>query len=885
MYVRSPEPERAIAANDITARILLTALASDRERAGDGCRRGSKVMSDSYKRIERAEKALHKGKPDLALAEYLAILEEDPENEAIYHTAADLSVSMGRNAEAVRLLSELFERQCAQSDKPKASVTYKKLSRIARPTGQQSLTFANSLAKNSEEALKAYESALQVFSGRQRKREALIALNGIVALAPSVENFRKQGEVAADLELSSDAAAAYVAAGELEKDDDSRFLLFEHAYRLNPQEIQIGIAYAETLLSRGNPDRAAGVIEPFASTPDAQIEVRSLYGRALLAAKRPERAIGFLWQFYEQDPSQRDRVIEAIQALSAGDDPAAVLRWLRKLEQHETKIGRRREFVSLLKSVADTAPPTTEFLEYVAEAFDAANREHDYSDTLIKLFDLHYASGNYPKAAACLDRAAEVDAYEPGHMSRLDMLRGKVDPRLLKPVAARLRAAEPAGAQDQVPVAPETESESTVLEDLITQAVIYFRYSMDAKAVEKLRRVQKLFPSAEQNNGELRDLYARAGLLSVSLEPEPAPLPSRFSAENGNHAPASVDDIERVTEITANLYRQATVKNVLFACVNDTGRHWNASRCLAVLSTPGKPPSVALEYCAPGIKQFDIHSIVKLVGLLQPLAVAHGILELSNARNTKPVLRPLRKPLAAMGIESLLALPLVKGEDHIGLLALGQCDGPREWSAQDTTVLKAIAEQVELAVSNARLRKLVRDLAVTEDTTGLVKRSCYLDLVQSEISAGQRQNSPTSIMLMNFADHGKTVAATGSEAFELMMRHIAGLVTTHVRQNDVAIRYDESTIALILTDTNEKEASQAADKLRKVAAVVSVPGRDAPPQITVGIAQSVQQNAYDPADIATEAVNRAEQALAQAVALGGNQTRLIELSAKAPRWP
>ena len=53
---------------------------------------------------------------------------------------------------------------------------------------------------------------------------------------------------------------------------------------------------------------------------------------------------------------------------------------------------------------------------------DSANREQDYCATLIKLFDLYYAAGNYLKAADSLDAAAEVDAYETGHQKRLEML-------------------------------------------------------------------------------------------------------------------------------------------------------------------------------------------------------------------------------------------------------------------------------------------------------------------------------------------------------------------------------------------------------------------------------------------------------------------------------
>ena len=62
------------------------------------------------------------------------------------------------------------------------------------------------------------------------------------------------------------------------------------------------------------------------------------------------------------------------------------------------------------------------------------------------------------------------------------------------------------------------------------------------------------------------------------------------------HDENGVDNIARVTEITRNIYRQANVKAVLFAAVNDVGRHWNASRCVAGLCTPGKPPQAEGPY-------------------------------------------------------------------------------------------------------------------------------------------------------------------------------------------------------------------------------------------------------------------------------------------------
>jgi hypothetical protein len=51
---------------------------------------------------------------------------------------------------------------------------------------------------------------------------------------------------------------------------------------------------------------------------------------------------------------------------------------------------------------------------------------------------------------------------------------------------------------------------------------------------------------------------------------------------------------------------------------------------------------------------------------------------------------------------------------------------------------------------------------------------------------------------------------------------------------------------------------------------VRTPGRDAPLSITAGIAEAVLRPNYDPVDIVTEVINRAEAALDAAHAGGGN---------------
>jgi len=313
---------------------------------------------------------------------------------------------------------------------------------------------------------------------------------------------------------------------------------------------------------------------------------------------------------------------------------------------------------------------------------------------------------------------------------------------------------------------------------------------------------------------------------------------------------------------------------VLFTTVNEVGRHWQVSRCIAGLCSPGKPPSAALEYCAPGVAQSEVMAIVKLIGAVLPLAEQRGVVSLADAA-VSAELAEIQPAVAALDIRSLLAVPLMDSERIAGILLLEQCAVPRQWRQADIMVLKTIADQVVQALQNARLRSLVKNLAVTDERSGLLKRSSYLDVLLSETRRAQQQKSVATVTLLHFGKASALVKECGEAAVKDMMLQIGQIVTSNVRQSDMAVRYDLTTIALILSDTNAKSAFFVADKMRRALATVKVPGTDREATLTVGIAEAAIQQGLDPVDIVTEVINRAEAALEIAKAEGGNKAHSL----------
>jgi diguanylate cyclase (GGDEF)-like protein len=852
-------------------------------------------MADISKRLEKAEKYLQRSKPEAALEEYLDILSDEPRNDKVRQAAADLCLVLDRRPQAVELLSALLEQEFEAGESAKGSVTYKKLCKITTPTPMQTFQYAQLTEKRDrKEALDAYTTALQGFERQKKDKQALAACKRIVELSPTIENLQLTADKASALGESKTAATNLVQLGLLQEQEapGSGFQSYERAYNFDQLNFQAIYLYGRGLFARNEVKECLAVLEPVVTRVKGLPELRELYAHALMAAKRPAEAEPFTWEAFEKDPQQLEEVASLIGVYQDINDTRGAMELAKRLEAHETAAGRRREFITSMYEMSDRRLATLGFTEYLVKLFDTANREHEYSRTLLKLFQLYYSAGKYGQAGETLDRAAELDPYEPGHAKRLEMLRGRIDDHEYSRIANRFHRTEnkpeamaAEAAPEPAASAPARESEPTVLEDFILQAEIYLQYGMRSKALERLERVSKLFPREEKKNEKLRHLYISAGFTPVyevaeaaarATATEPA---SREKAAASSHSssPApyeenAVDNFARVTEITRNIYRQANVKSVLFTAVNDIGRHYNASRCVAGLCTVGKPPSAALEYCAPGVKQSDVMAIVKLIGLTQHLA-ANGVVNIANAKASRE-LAPAAEHIHALNIESLLAVPLLDSGEQSGILILEQTS-PRQWQQTDVVVLKTIAEQMVLAVSNVRLRTLMKTLAVTDEKSGLLKRPSYLDVLLSEVRRSLQQKTPLTLMLLHFGKASAMVKEIGEAPVESMMQQIGQALASHIRQNDVAIRYDLTTIALVLSDTSERNAFLVVDKMRKVLAPTKVPGTERTPAISAGIAEAVLQERFDAVDMVTEVINRVESALEIARAEGGNKAHSL----------
>jgi GAF domain-containing protein len=551
-----------------------------------------------------------------------------------------------------------------------------------------------------------------------------------------------------------------------------------------------------------------------------------------------------------------------------------------ELKERLFQQGKRNEFLRIIEKVYETDESNLEVLEVLSNLYNEMNKEDGLRRSLTRLFNLYLASDNYQKAADTLERILDVDPYGEGHNDRLVSLEGHIDSIWYKNILSRMQPPSSARTSPAASSVATTAEKAESLEDLIVEGEMYHQYQLSAKLAETLEKIDRLFPGAEEKNQRVRDLYESAAYLPKFKAPAApaAPAPRAESTSPGVPSFQSLDDLRKISEITANIYRESTPQGVLQVAVNEIGRAMNASRCWGAVGLPDRPPVLTAEYCSPLASPSDTEAAMKLFAFLMGQATSSPDgWSLENVAQA-PLLTAVTGEIQKLGIRSLQALPLMDKDAAAGLLLLEQCEAPRVWSPGESLLMRAIATQVVIAINNTKLRRLVRSLAGTDPETGLLPRSAYLDCLLSEARRSKDQSQPLSVCLLEPENPHAVMKTLGDSGVQRFVQQVGKALTPALRQNDISIRYSPLSIVVVFPDTALPQAGLAVEKVRRIIAQVHSNGAE-PANICAAVCDVPLGPAFDAVDGVTEVINRLEASLDRAHKEGGKRVLISKFSA------
>jgi diguanylate cyclase (GGDEF)-like protein len=855
---------------------------------------------DFTKNLERAKKFLEKNRFEDAIEAYLTVLAEAPQSVEATQMLGDLYTKLDLPDRAAVYYGHLFELLVEPKDESKALAIYNRFLKNS-PTPQPPeriarYAFLQQKQNHSEEAIEQYSKAAELFSQAGRNEDALFCWERTAQLDPeSLMRQMKVAETASQLGKNALAARSFLRAGTLAGASGAHqdaMKLFGRAYGLAPNERSVALLYAEAKLRNGESAEAAALLEPFAPSEN-DVPFLETFADALQQAGQLDRARGILERLLREKNEGITRLLSLADAFADAAQESKSVEILQTVKRRMFADKKQNEFTAQMQELGAKHPESIPILEFWAALYSELNRESQYFEVLIRIFDANYNAGNFAKANEALEHLVDIDSYDYRNQERLEKLRGRVEEAFLKRIASRMaktvtstphpstqpKAAASHELATETPVTEEGKQQQA-LEDLIVQTEIFLQYSLQSKAVERLQKIASMFPGEEDHNARLHNLYQMANWWPKSLaKPEPGPRapgvpiveaqPTPPTGRTGSYTAETLRDLTKISEINQKTFRQQTPRAMLNTTVTEVGTYMKAGRTLAVIGTPGRPPEMAAEYCAPGMKTAPGAQVVLLLAQMEkamPDELGGMVVDSTEG-----------SILAEMGLATALGVTITDKETQVpaGMLIVGH-SAPHKWKANETYFLQAIGDQMLMSVSHTRLRSLVRRMGVSDDRTGLLSRSSYVGCLLNEADRARTQGTALSLAILQIDRGSEMLRQQGEGPLEKFLEQLARSLQPMVRQNDMAVKYTSWALAFILPDTTISGAQNLVEKLRRAAAGVRPPWDSTQITLSAGIVEATAKQEFESEDIVTDLINRAEFSIEEARKQGGDTVVLTE---------
>ncbi len=238
-----------------------------------------------------------------------------------------------------------------------------------------------------------------------------------------------------------------------------------------------------------------------------------------------------------------------------------------------------------------------------------------------------------------------------------------------------------------------------------------------------------------------------------------------------------------------------------------------------------------------------------------------------------------RCPVYRVTTGTLACVPLVALGETIGSVHLHWSQA-RELSLPARLAITRVSEHSALSIANRRLLLALRGQANTDGRTGLTNSRAFDEAVHQRLST--RAKGDRAAVLMLDLDHFKDFNDRyGHPAGDEALRVFASLLSTSIRDQDIAARYGGEEFAVYLAGLSEHEALEVAERIRERTEGTIIPiGPGQTGRLTVSIEIAVLPNDGTERAVLLKA---ADEALYRAKVEGRN--RVVARTAQAMPSP
>jgi diguanylate cyclase (GGDEF)-like protein len=162
---------------------------------------------------------------------------------------------------------------------------------------------------------------------------------------------------------------------------------------------------------------------------------------------------------------------------------------------------------------------------------------------------------------------------------------------------------------------------------------------------------------------------------------------------------------------------------------------------------------------------------------------------------------------------SVIAVPLKSSGTVIGVLDLFDRVDAELFDERDLGTIRTFASQATVAIDNVLLHDEAQRLSITDGLTGLWNYRYFTMTIGKEIERSARFGRPLALLMLDL-DLFKSVNDTyGHQRGDAVLVELAARVRAQVRDVDTVARYGGEEVVVILPETDETGAAQAAERI------------------------------------------------------------------------
>ncbi|SNR70322.1 GGDEF domain-containing protein [Desulfurobacterium atlanticum] len=162
-------------------------------------------------------------------------------------------------------------------------------------------------------------------------------------------------------------------------------------------------------------------------------------------------------------------------------------------------------------------------------------------------------------------------------------------------------------------------------------------------------------------------------------------------------------------------------------------------------------------------------------------------------------------------VKEILVIPFVN-IDFAAVLILAK---PDKFTGFELRFLRRIRDLMSLGLTNARNYSRLQEESYLDPLTKLYNRRFGMKRFQEILSLASREEKPVVVAMMDIDNFKRINDTYGHLAGDYVLRNLAAIVKSHIRDVDLVVRYGGEEILLVLFNTDEDAGYKVLERIRK----------------------------------------------------------------------